>query len=62
MTKILAYIPSAIYQLSFFLLLLIFHPIQWLSLKLGGYNGHKKSVDILNFFIVYSAYFLGTKI
>lgn len=62
MTKFLAYIPSAIYQLSFFMLLLIFHPIQWLCLKLGGYNAHKKSVDILNFFLVYSLYLLGTKV
>ena len=62
MKKLLAYIPSAIYQLSFAILLLIFHPIQWVCLKLGGYNAHKKSVDTLNFFIVYILYFLGTKI
>lgn len=62
MIKFLAYIPSTIYQFNFFVLLLIFHPIQWLSLKLGGYRAHKKSVDVLNFFIVYNAYFLGTKI
>ncbi|MDV7186776.1 lysophospholipid acyltransferase family protein [Lutibacter sp. TH_r2] len=62
MKKFLAYIPSAIYQLSFAVLLLIFHPIQWLCLKIGGYKAHKKSVDALNFFIVYSLYFLGTKI
>ncbi|WP_090126181.1 lysophospholipid acyltransferase family protein [Lutibacter oricola] len=62
MRKILAYIPSAIYQFTFFILLLIFHPIQWLCLKLGGYEAHKKSVDILNFFLVYSIYLLGSKI
>ncbi len=42
------------FYLFFIFWLFIFHPIQWLSLKLGGYNAHKKSVDILNFFLHYS--------
>lgn len=47
-------ILSPIFYVVFGLFLLIFHPIQWISLKLGGYNAHKKSVDILNFFLTYS--------
>ncbi len=45
---------TPIFYLFFIFSLLIFHPIQWLSLKLGGYNAHKKSVDALNFFLHYS--------
>ena len=62
MNKILGYIFSPIHYLVFGLLLAIFHPIQWLSLKLGGYKAHKASVDILNFFLMCSLYLLGTSI
>lgn len=62
MRKILAYPLTVIYWIFFLLFLLIFHPIQWISLKIGGYRAHKKSVDILNFFLVSCLYFLGTRI
>lgn len=62
MNKILGYIFSPIHYLAFGLLLAIFHPIQWLSLKLGGYKAHKVSVDIMNFFLMSSLYLLGTRI
>jgi 1-acyl-sn-glycerol-3-phosphate acyltransferase len=48
MKKIVDYILSVIFFLSFGLLLLIFHPIQWLCLRIGGYAAHKRSVDLLN--------------
>ena len=51
MSKFLGYIFSPLQFLTFGLFLLIFHPIQWLSLKLGGYAAHKRTVDILNFFL-----------
>lgn len=38
--------------MGFFLLL--FHPIQWIALKVFGYRTHKATVDILNFFLTYS--------
>lgn len=57
MKKILGYILTPVHQLVFALLLCIFHPIQWICLKLGGYSAHKKSVDVLNFFLV-GCYFL----
>lgn len=59
MNKILGYILSPVHYLMFVVFLLIFHPIQWLSLKLGGYAAHKKSVDILNFFLVGTYYIIG---
>ncbi len=58
MKKFLGYFLSPIAILAFFLVLCIFQPIQWLSYKLGGYSAHKKSVDILNFFLTSTAYIL----
>jgi 1-acyl-sn-glycerol-3-phosphate acyltransferase len=59
MSKLLGYIFSPLQYLTFALFLAIFHPIQWISLKLGGYAAHKRSVDILNFFLVSSYYWVG---
>lgn len=60
MQKLLSYPLSAIYYLIFGLLLVIFHPIQWICFNLFGYAAHKKSVDILNFLLVAETYLLGT--
>lgn len=62
MNKLFGYLLSPLHYIFFFLYLLIFQPIQWLSLKLGGYSTHKKSVDVLNFFLVSSYYLLGTRV
>lgn len=62
MKKILAYVLTPVFYLVFFLLLLIFHGVQWLCLKLGGYGPHKKSVDLLNFFLTSSYYLLGNSV
>ena len=62
MKKILAYILTTIYYFFFGLFLILFHPLQWIALKLGGYKAHKKTIDWLNFFIVGCLYILGTKI
>jgi 1-acyl-sn-glycerol-3-phosphate acyltransferase len=61
MKKILSYPLSVIFYIFFFINLLIFHPIQWLSLKIGGYDAHKKSVDIFNFFLLRCLNILGTR-
>jgi len=60
MEKILAYPLSVIFYFFFFLNLLVFHPIQWICLKLGGYTAHKKSVDIFNFILLRCLNLLGT--
>jgi 1-acyl-sn-glycerol-3-phosphate acyltransferase len=60
MEKILSYPISIIYYLVFLLFLVIFHPVQWICLNVFGYNAHKKSVDILNFFLVRTTHILGT--
>ena len=61
-TKILSYILSAIHYFFFSLTLLIFHPIQWLAFNLGGQKAHKKVVDVMNFFLVKTLYFLGSRV
>ncbi|MCY4781123.1 lysophospholipid acyltransferase family protein [Sphingobacterium sp. UT-1RO-CII-1] len=58
MRKLLGYILTPLFYFCFVLFLVIFHPIQWLSLKLGGYTAHKKSVDVLNGFLVACNYIL----
>ena len=61
MRKIISYPLSVIYYLLFGLTLVIFHIIQWLSFNLFGYDAHKKSVDVLCFFLVFNTYVLGTR-
>jgi len=60
MKRFFSYPLSVVFYIFFFLNLLIFHPIQWLSLKLGGYDAHKRSVDIFNLFLMRSLNILGT--
>ncbi len=61
MKKFLGYFLTPIHGLAFLLLLIIFHPLQWLSLKLGGYKAHKTCVDVLNFFLVGTYYLVGAR-
>ncbi|RAR49601.1 lysophospholipid acyltransferase family protein [Flavobacterium lacus] len=60
MHKIISYPISVIYYLLFGLFLCIFHPIQWICFNWFGYEAHKKSVSILNFFLVRTTHLLGT--
>lgn len=62
MNKILGYIFSPLHYVLFGLVICIFHPIQWISLKLGGYTAHKKSVDLLNLFLLGTYYIMGSRI
>ena len=49
-------------MLVFILLLVIFHPLQWLSLTITGAKGHKVIVDTLNWFLVKSLLIIGVPI
>lgn len=60
MLKVISYPISAVYYLLFGLWLVVFHPVQWVCLKLFGYQAHKKSVDYLNFCLQRSTHLLGT--
>lgn len=59
--KLLSYLLTVIFFLLFGLVLVIFHPIQWICLNGFGYNAHKKSVSILNWFIMRCTNVLGTR-
>ena len=52
MEKIISYPLSAIYYLLFGTTLAFFHVVQWICFNLFGYKAHKKSVDVLSFFLV----------
>jgi 1-acyl-sn-glycerol-3-phosphate acyltransferase len=58
--KVLAYPFSVVYYLLFFSCIGIFHIVQWLGLKMGGYKGHKRAVDAMNFSLVQCLRVLGT--
>jgi len=60
MQKIISYPISAVYYLFFGLCLVVFHPIQWICLKVFGYQAHKKSVDYLNLSLLRCTHLLGT--
>ena len=60
MEKILSYPLSVVYYVVFGLILLIFHPIQWICFNVFGYQAHKKSVDFLNWSVVRASLLLGT--
>tara|TARA_B110000503_G_scaffold30166_1_gene48798 strand:+ start:186 stop:914 length:729 start_codon:yes stop_codon:yes gene_type:complete len=57
--KIISYVVSSIFALVFFSLLFLFHPLQWIGLKVFGYKGHKFVVDIMNWFLAKSLSILG---
>lgn len=62
MIKLLSYPISVIYFIFFGLTLLVFHPIQWFYYNAFGYQAHKKSVDILQFWLMRCLNILGTRI
>jgi len=46
-------IPLTILAYFWYLFILcIFHPVQWVCLNAFGYQAHKRSVDIMNFFLI----------
>lgn len=61
MRKLLAYPLTILYYVFFSLVLILFHPIQWICLNVLGYQAHKKSVDILNWFLLRCLHLLGVK-
>ncbi|WP_127845899.1 lysophospholipid acyltransferase family protein [Psychroflexus aestuariivivens] len=60
MKKILTYPLSIVFYLCFGLTLVVFQVLQWFSLQLFGYQAHKKSVDIFNFFLMRCLNIVGT--
>ncbi len=62
MAKLLTYPFSLIYYFFFSSCLLLFHPIQVISLSCLGLNAQKKTVDLLNFCLLRCLNLLGTRI
>jgi len=59
--KLLSYPLTVLFFLLFGLVLVIFHPIQWILHNVFGYNAHKKSVSLLNWSIMRCTNVLGTR-
>ena len=62
MRKFLGYILTPFAITAFFLLLLIFQPIQWLAYRVFGYRAHKWAVDTLNMFLSSTFYLVGNPV
>ncbi len=62
MKQILSYLLSPIYWIYFGIQLLIFHVIQVICHKTGGYQLRKKVVDILNYLLLYGLRIVGARI
>lgn len=60
MQKILSYPVSILFAIVFFFWLLIFHPIQWFCYTFLGYDAHKRSVAVLNWFLLRTTHLTGT--
>jgi len=59
MQKIISYPLSVLYAIVFLFWLLIFHPVQLVCYHLFGYNAHRMSVAVLNFFLLRTSHILG---
>lgn len=62
MRKFFGYILSPFALIAFFLVLVVFQPLQWISYKFFGYSAHKKVVDILNLCLFSTFYILGNRV
>ena len=61
MLKIISYPLTTLYFIFFGIVLLVFHPIQWLCLNLFGYQAHHRSVTALNLALIWTSGILGTR-
>jgi 1-acyl-sn-glycerol-3-phosphate acyltransferase len=62
MQKLIGCILAPLYTAFFLTIVLIFHPIQVLALRLGGYGVHKKSVDLINLLLLLNLRLAGARI
>lgn len=61
MQRLFSYPLTILFFIFFGLALIILHPIQWFCFNVFGYNAHKKSVAILNWFLMRCTNVLGTR-
>jgi 1-acyl-sn-glycerol-3-phosphate acyltransferase len=62
MRKFFGYILSPFTILAFFLVLIVFQPLQWIAYKFFGYTAHKRVVDILNLCLLRTVYLTGNTV
>ena len=62
MRKFFGYILSPLHYIAFVLILVIFHPVQWLCFNVFGYRAHKWVVDVMNSLLTASYYLLGNTV
>ncbi|WP_299188794.1 1-acyl-sn-glycerol-3-phosphate acyltransferase [uncultured Aquimarina sp.] len=60
--RIISYPLSIVFYLFFGLTLLVFHPLQWLGVKLGGAKGHRGVVNLMNLCLLRCLHVLGVRI
>ena len=60
--KLLSYILSPVFGILFFLILLIFHPLQWVGLHVFNFKVHQKVVNLMNFCLMKNLLLLGIKV
>ena len=62
LNKVISSIASVFYYGAYLMTILVFHPLQWLSLNVFGYKAHKITVDYLSLFLMRCLWFLGTSV
>jgi 1-acyl-sn-glycerol-3-phosphate acyltransferase len=62
MRKFLGYFLTPFAAFGFFLVLIIFQPIQWIGYRFFGYSAHKRVVDTLNLFLLRTFYLAGNRV
>jgi len=62
MRKFFGYILTPLAITAFFLVLVIFQPLQWVSYKVFGYKAHKRIVDVLNLCLLRTFYIAGNRV
>lgn len=60
MKKLLSHLLTPVFLFVFGFWLLLFHPLQYLCLKLGGRYAHDYCVAVLNFLLIHTGKILGT--
>lgn len=61
MQKLISYPLTILFFIFFGFTLIVFHPIQWFCLNVLGYDAHKRTVSILNWFLMRCTNILGTR-
>ncbi len=60
LSKIISYPFSVLFYLLFGIIIVFFHPLQWICFNVFGYQAHKKCVDIFNWSLLRCLNVLGT--